>query len=81
MNEFRPERLFRVRLERGWSLREAARETGNTKETISELERGKRKPHPTTLRSLAEGFGVPVSFFFESEDAREVSVWGKVLAR
>jgi transcriptional regulator with XRE-family HTH domain len=66
MNEFRPERLSRIRAERGWSLREAAKETGNTKETISELENGRRKPHPATLRKLANGFGVPISYFLDA---------------
>jgi transcriptional regulator with XRE-family HTH domain len=65
MNEFRPEKLARIRVERGWSLREAAKLTGGTKETINDLERGKRTPHPTTLRKLADGFGVPVTYFLE----------------
>jgi transcriptional regulator with XRE-family HTH domain len=65
MNEFQPEKLARVRAERGWSLREAAKATGGTKETINDLERGKRTPHPATLRKLADGFGVPVTYFLE----------------
>jgi transcriptional regulator with XRE-family HTH domain len=73
MNEFRPERLSRLRAERGWSLREAARATGGTKETINDLERGKRKPHPATLRKLAIGFGVPVSYFLEHSTPKEPS--------
>jgi transcriptional regulator with XRE-family HTH domain len=73
LNEFQPERLSRLRAERGWSLREAAKATGGTKETISELEHGKRKPHPGTLRKLANGFGVPVRYFLEPSTPKEPS--------
>jgi transcriptional regulator with XRE-family HTH domain len=54
-------RLYRVRLERGLSLRQAAAQTGVTKETISDLERALRHPHPPTLAKIAAGYGVEIS--------------------
>ncbi len=53
-------RLRRVRLERGLTLRQAAAQTGVTKETLSDLERARRQPHPPTLQKIAEGYGVEI---------------------
>src|SRR3954454_8205111 len=54
-------RLRRVRLERGLSLRGAAALIGVTKETLSDLERARRQPHPPTLAKIADGYGVKIS--------------------
>jgi len=54
-------RLRRVRLERGLSLRGAAAKLGVTKETLSDLERARRQPHPPTLAKIADGYGVEIS--------------------
>jgi transcriptional regulator with XRE-family HTH domain len=54
-------RLRRVRLERGLSLRGAAVQVGVTKETLSDLERARRHPHPPTLAKIAKGYGVEIS--------------------
>jgi len=54
-------RLRRARLERGFSLRGAAAEIGVTKETLSDLERARRQPHPPTLAKIAAGYGVEIS--------------------
>lgn len=54
-------RLRRVRLERGLSLRGAAAQVGVTKETLSDLERARRHPHPPTLAKIAKGYGVEIS--------------------
>jgi len=54
-------RLRRIRLERGLSLRGAALKIGVTKETLSDLERARRHPHPPTLAKIAEGYGVEIS--------------------
>jgi transcriptional regulator with XRE-family HTH domain len=54
-------RLRRIRLERGLSLRGAAAKIGVTKETLSDLERARRQPHPPTLAKIAEGYGVEIS--------------------
>jgi transcriptional regulator with XRE-family HTH domain len=65
MDEFQAERLgarlYRVRLERGLSLRQAAAQTRVTKETISDLEHARRQPHPPTLAKIAAGYGVEIS--------------------
>jgi transcriptional regulator with XRE-family HTH domain len=53
-------RLRRVRLERGLTLRQAAQQTGVTKETLSDLERARRQPHPPTLQKIAEGYNVEI---------------------
>ncbi len=53
-------RLRRVRLERGLTLRQAAQRTGVTKETLSDLERARRQPHPPTLQKIAEGYDVEI---------------------
>ncbi len=53
-------RLRRVRLERGLTLRQAAQRTGVTKETLSDLERARRQPHPPTLQKIAEGYNVEI---------------------
>jgi transcriptional regulator with XRE-family HTH domain len=54
-------RLRRTRVERGLSLRQAAAQTGVTKETLSDLERDRRTPHPPTLAKIARGYGVEIS--------------------
>ncbi len=54
-------RLHRARIERGLSLRQAAARTDTTKETLSELERGLREAHPSTLAKIAKGYGVEIS--------------------
>jgi transcriptional regulator with XRE-family HTH domain len=61
-------KLLMARLERGLTLRDAAKLTGVSKETISELERGKRKPHPPTLYKLAQGYEVKVADLLAQEE-------------
>lgn len=60
-----PGKLRMVRVERGYGLREAARMTGVRPETLSELERGLRTPHPSTLHKIAQGYGIPVRELLE----------------
>jgi transcriptional regulator with XRE-family HTH domain len=40
------------------SLRELSRLAGVTHDAILEIEQGKRRPHPATIRKLAAGLGV-----------------------
>jgi XRE family transcriptional regulator, regulator of sulfur utilization len=61
-------KLLRARLEQGLTLRTAAKKTGVSKETISELERGKRSPHPPTLYKIAQGYGIPVGELLQEEE-------------
>ncbi len=63
-----PGKLQLVRLERGLTLRQAAKITGVTKETLSDLERGLRQPHPPTLYKIARGYGIPVRDLLQEEE-------------
>jgi transcriptional regulator with XRE-family HTH domain len=54
-------RARRIRLEHGLSLRAAASRVGVTKETLMDVEHGRREPHPSTLAKLAKGYGVEIA--------------------
>lgn len=54
-----------LRARRGLTLREAAALTGVAKETISDLERGRRHPYDVTLAKLAAGYGVDLEELIE----------------
>ena len=60
MQESLGHRLRLMRVERGLSLREAARRAGVVKETISDIERGHTHPYDVTLAKLAKAYEVPV---------------------
>ncbi len=59
------ERLRVLRARRGLSLTEAAERAGVTRDTISDLERGKRRAYMPTLTKIAKGYGVPVEELLE----------------
>jgi transcriptional regulator with XRE-family HTH domain len=73
-------RLHRTRVERGLSLRQAAAQTGVTKETLSDLERGRRTPHPPTLAKIAKGYGVEISDLLGPMVEEEPALAGKAKA-
>jgi transcriptional regulator with XRE-family HTH domain len=52
--------LKRFRLEAGMSLRGLARAAGVAHDTVMDIERGVRAPHPATVMKLAEALGVTV---------------------
>jgi transcriptional regulator with XRE-family HTH domain len=60
-----PRRLRVLRAERGLALRDAERQTGVDKDTLSKIERGVRHPHDVTLAKIAQGYGVPVEELLE----------------
>ena len=60
-----------ARLEKGLTLREAAKVTGVDKATISAVERNKRKPFDVTLSRLAKGYGVSISQLVEEPIGEE----------
>lgn len=64
-------RLRVARLEKGLTLREAAKVTGVDKATISAIERNKRKPFDVTLSRLAKGYGVSISQLVEEPIGEE----------
>ena len=53
-------RLREVREELGFSQKDLSRVTGVSTATISTIENGKAKAHPSTLRKLADGLGVDI---------------------
>jgi transcriptional regulator with XRE-family HTH domain len=65
MQESLGHRLRLMRVERGLSLREAARRAGVVKETISDIERGHTHPYDVTLAKLAKAYEVPVEELLE----------------
>jgi transcriptional regulator with XRE-family HTH domain len=65
MQESLGHKLRLMRAERGLSLREAARQAGMVKETISAIERGHTHPYDVTLAKLAKAYGVPVEELLE----------------
>jgi transcriptional regulator with XRE-family HTH domain len=56
-------RVLRARM--GLSLTEAAARAGVTRDTLSDLEHGKRHPYMPTLAKIAAGYGVPVEDLLE----------------
>ena len=54
------EKLRVLRARMGLSLTEAAARAGVTRDTLSDLEHGKRHPYMPTLSKIAAGYGVPV---------------------
>ena len=73
-------RLRRIRVERGLSLRGAAAKIGVTKETLSDLERARRHPHPPTLAKIAGGYGVEISNLLGPMVEEEPALAGKAKA-
>ena len=67
-----PQKLLRARTRRGLTLRQAAEKTGVAKETISELERGLRRPHPPTLFKIAQGYNTSVDEFLTAPSEEPV---------
>src|SRR5215210_4093534 len=62
------EKLRILRARKGLSLSEAAAITGVTRDTLSDLERGKRRPYTPTLAKIAQGYSVPVEDLLELEE-------------
>jgi transcriptional regulator with XRE-family HTH domain len=52
-------RLLELRRRKLLSQRELAARAGVARATINNIEQGKLRPHPRTLRKLAEALGVP----------------------
>jgi transcriptional regulator with XRE-family HTH domain len=59
------ERLRVLRAQRGMTLVEAAEQAGVGRDTLSDLERGRRHPVIPTLAKIAQGYGVPVEDLLE----------------
>jgi transcriptional regulator with XRE-family HTH domain len=59
------EKLRVLRAREGLSLTEAAARAGVTRDTLSDLEHGKRQPYMPTLSKIAAGYSVPVEDLLE----------------
>jgi transcriptional regulator with XRE-family HTH domain len=68
------EKLRVLRARMGLSLTEAAGRAGVTRDTLSDLEHGKRHPYMPTLSKIAAGYGVPVEDLLE-EPALAGAAW------
>jgi transcriptional regulator with XRE-family HTH domain len=68
-----------LRAERALTIEQAARQAGVTPETISDAERGRRRPYLPTLRKVAAAYGVPVEELLaeEAEPALASAATGK----
>ncbi len=60
-----PHKLRLLRVRQGLTLVEAAKKTGVTRTTLSDLEHGHREPVAPTLMKIAEGYGVSVEELLE----------------
>jgi transcriptional regulator with XRE-family HTH domain len=69
------DQLRHIRAERGLTLRDLAQASGVSKDTISEIERGVRKPHPTTVGKLAKALEVEVADLYPKVTAPVSSDW------
>jgi len=67
------EQLARLRELKGYSQRALAKESGVSPATIYELENGRRRPNPSTLRKLASALEVEVADLLGGEYPKERS--------
>src|SRR5215208_2951870 len=63
-----PTRLRLLRAQQGLTLVEAAEKIGIGRDTLSELERGRRHPVMPTLSKIARGYGVQVEELLDLEE-------------
>jgi len=64
-NQHLADTLRRLRRERGWSLDQAARETGVSKAMLGQIERGESSPTVATMWKIADGFQASMSSLLE----------------
>lgn len=67
------EQLAKLREERGWTLKELSRISGVGADTINNLELGKRKARPSTLRKLARAFQLEPKDLFREQPSNRPS--------
>ncbi len=63
-----PKRLRVLRAERGLTIKQAAESAGVTRETVRELELGRRSPHEPTLAKIANAYGVPIGELLDAAE-------------
>lgn len=69
------ETLKALRQARGWSLTQAAAQTGVSKAMLGQIERQESSPTVATLWKIATGFNVPFSAFITPAEAVERPVY------
>ncbi len=60
-------RLREIRLEKGWTIRKLAKESGLAVNTLSLIENQKSSPSVSTLEQIAMALQIPVSSFFDTQ--------------
>lgn len=75
------ERLREIRSELGLSIRALAEKSGLNVNTLSLIENGRTSPSVGTLQQLAQSLQVPVTTFFETQQAEKKAVFQKNGAR
>lgn len=66
--------LKTLRTQRGWSLSQAAENTGVSKAMLGQIERGESSPTVATLWKIATGFNVAFSAFLEAAPLQQTSM-------
>ncbi|MDZ7845211.1 MAG: cupin domain-containing protein [Anaerolineales bacterium] len=61
------QRIKDLRTQRGWTLRELAKNSGLSANAISLIERDENSPTVSSLSRLAQAFNVPISTFFQKD--------------
>ncbi|NOS67936.1 MAG: helix-turn-helix transcriptional regulator [Candidatus Peribacteraceae bacterium] len=61
---FKPERLYQLRVERGYSLEKTGSLCKLSTSEMGQLENGKRNPGVKTIAKMAKGFKVEKGYFF-----------------
>lgn len=72
--------LKRLRKARGLGQVELGNKSGVPQQTISQIERDRREPHPSTLRKLADAMGVHMGEFFAEEEPPDGRILRRILA-
>ena len=65
--------LQRIRIDRGYSLRQLAQALGVTATAVHFWERGKTQPHPGNAKGLREHFGLPLDVLLAESPETETA--------
>jgi transcriptional regulator with XRE-family HTH domain len=64
-------RVLQLRTARNWSQAELARRAGVAPQTLAQIERGTRTPHPATIERLADALRINYWILLLGEDAND----------
>jgi len=74
-------RLRELRIERGYSIRALAEQSGLNVNTLSFIENGKTSPSVSTLQQVAAALELPINAFFEIKTNPQAIVYQKAIDR